>query len=61
MLFGQGVKTVTHTVELPNFVEDRIRMHWDTRLPDSLTARAADSRKFVGDDELGTRHSGRRS
>jgi len=27
MLFRQRVKTVTHVVELLNFVQDRIRMH----------------------------------
>jgi hypothetical protein len=27
MLLRQQVKTVTHVVELPNFVQDRIRMH----------------------------------
>jgi hypothetical protein len=27
MLPSQRVKTVTHVVELPNFVQDRIRMH----------------------------------
>ena len=27
MLFRQRVKTVTHIVELLNFVQDRIRMH----------------------------------
>jgi hypothetical protein len=27
MLFRQRVKTVTHLVELLNFVQDRIRMH----------------------------------
>ena len=27
MLFCQRVKTVTHVVELLNFVQDRIRMH----------------------------------
>jgi hypothetical protein len=26
-MFRQRVKTVTHVVELPNFVQDRIRMH----------------------------------
>ena len=27
MLLRQRVKTITHVVELPNFVQDRIRMH----------------------------------
>ena len=39
MLFRQQVKTVTHVVELPNFVQDRIRMHGVRRFPESLTAR----------------------
>ena len=32
MLFRQRVKTVTHVVELLNFVQDRIRMHGVTWL-----------------------------
>ena len=39
MLLRQQVKTVTHVVELPNFVQDRIRMHGVRGFPESLTAR----------------------
>jgi len=60
MLFRQRVKTVTHVVELLNFVQDRIRMHGMHGFLDSLTARGGTCRKFVG-DELGTCHSERRS
>src|SRR6185369_10545190 len=47
MLFRQQVKTVTHIVELTTFVQDCIRMHGGTRLPESLTARRRNLRKFV--------------
>jgi hypothetical protein len=60
MLFRQQVKTVTHVVELPNFVQDRIRMHVVRCFPGSLTARGGTAGKFVGDDELSACHSGRR-
>ena len=36
MLPRQGVKTVTHVVELPNFLQDRIRMHCVHGFPKSL-------------------------
>jgi hypothetical protein len=36
MLPRQRVKTVTHVVELPNFVQDRIRMHGVHGFPESL-------------------------
>jgi hypothetical protein len=32
----QRVKTVTHVVELPNFVQDRIRMHGVHGFPENL-------------------------
>ena len=55
MLFRQRVKTVTHIVELPNFVQDRIRIHEVRGFPESPPARARrNCRKFVGDDGLGT-------
>ncbi len=38
MLFRQRVKTVTHVVELPNFVQDRIRMHGVHGFLESLRA-----------------------
>ena len=60
MLFGQRVKTITHIAKLPNFVQDRIRMHWGTQLPESLNNPAVELPDFVGDDELYTCHSGRR-
>jgi hypothetical protein len=43
MFFRQQVKTVTHVVELLNFVQDRIRMHGVSSFPESLTARSAES------------------
>ena len=36
MLFRQRVKTVTHVVELLNFVQDRTRMHGVRRFPENL-------------------------
>ena len=36
MLFRQRVKTVTHAVELLNFVQDRIRMHRVHGFPENL-------------------------
>ena len=60
MLFCQQVKAVTHVVELPNFVQDRIRMHGVRGFPEGLTTRGGTAGKFVGDDQLGACHSGRR-
>jgi len=48
MLFRQQVKTVTHLVELPTFVQDRISDAWGTRLPGSLTARGGTAPKVRG-------------
>jgi hypothetical protein len=39
MLLRQQVKTVTHVVELPNFVQDRIQMHGLRDFLESLTTR----------------------
>ena len=39
MLFRQQVQTVTHVVELPNFVQDRIGCMGVHGFPESLTAR----------------------
>lgn len=61
MLFRQQVKTVTHIVELPTFVQDRIRMHGVRGFLGAQQPAAELRRKFVGDDELGTCHSGRQS
>jgi hypothetical protein len=36
MLIRESVKTVTHVVELLNFVQDRIRMHEVHRFPENL-------------------------
>jgi hypothetical protein len=58
---ARQVKTVTHVVELPNLVQDRIRMHGLRGFPESLTTRGGTVGQFVGDDELGICHSGRRS
>src|ERR1035437_1783391 len=59
MLFRQRVKTVTHVVELLNFVQDRIRIHGVHGFPESLNSPWRNCRQFAG-DELGTCHSGRR-
>ena len=62
MLFRQQVKTVTHVVELPTFVQDRIWMHGVRGFPESVTAqRGGTVRKFLGHGELSTCRPGRRS
>jgi hypothetical protein len=60
MLFRQRIKTVTHIVELPNFVQDRIRMHGVRGFPEGLTARSgtAESSWARTSETLVTREDG---
>ena len=51
MLFRQQVKTVTDIVELPNLVQNRIRIRGYTASLETLTTRGGTAESSWGDDE----------
>jgi hypothetical protein len=54
MLLRQRVKTITHVVELLNFVQNRIRVHEICDFPETLREeRTSDAFTYVGETQKG--------